>query len=74
MDPSSMLYISDRAMWEQELLPVHGDQKPRQKYSASVKTDLDSNSLNNPLDGKAKLLLHFLQVLFPCFHFLKEST
>lgn len=61
-------------MWERELHLARGDQKPRRKYPASVKMDLNSNSLNNALDGKAKLLLHFLQVSFPCFHFLKEST
>lgn len=46
---------TDRDMWEQELHVAQGDQKPRQEYSAAVKMDLDCNTLNNPLDGKAKL-------------------
>lgn len=72
--PLTLQVCSISQIWEQELHLAQGDQKPRQKYSAAVKMDLHSNSLNNPVDVKAKLFLHFLQVLFSSFHFLKEST
>lgn len=52
-------------MWKQELHVAQGDQKPRQEYSATVKMDLDCNTLNNPFGWESKTHCTFCKTHSP---------